>query len=143
MQILNVAASIGALLVLASSVVSLMAVFMGGRGPDLQALLDVQVAASVLGIIVILWVLASICREFGLKQGLRQIWQVMPGWLVRSLLGMLTLVLVGELSLYLVARADSLRLADGAHVPLLTAFSSTCALGALYASGKIRKASRR
>ena len=143
MQVLIVAGSIGALLVLASSIVSLMAVFMGGRGPDLQALLAGQTAAAIGGLPVTLFLLADIVRQMGWHNGWRSIWQVIPGWMVRSLLGMLTLALVGELSLFLVARSTSVQLTDGAHVPLATALSSTFALSALYAYGKIKTASRR
>ena len=120
-----------------------MAVFMGGRGQDLEVLLDSQLWASVLGALVTVWVIARFFYLHGFKKGAQVFWHLLPGWLIRSFLGIVTLVLAGELSFFLVTRSGSDQLADGAHVPLLTALSSTCALCALYAYGRIRTASPR
>ena len=139
---LVLAASIGALLVFCSSIASLMAVFMGGGGSGLSALLNAQVAASIVGALVTLWVVAEAAYQHGLGQGLRSIWNVMPGWLVRSLLGVVSLFVVGELAIFLMEEAEALDIAEGSHVPLFTALSSACALGALYARGKLSPAAR-
>ena len=127
-----IAAMVGALLILCSSIGTLMLVFLGGGGPELRALLDFQLGAAALGWVAILLVLARIISKYGIRIGAQNLFDAMPGWMIRSAMGVVLLVVAGELSLYLIANQTGLQISDGAHGPLITAVSSTLAFCALY-----------
>lgn len=119
---------------LGSSLLSMMAVFSGSTGGDLDALLHLQAAAIPLAAVAVAWSLHVIARSPGTVGVSRRLWAELPGWLVFVVVVMLSLVLVAELAFVLVSRytEEPQRWRD--HVPVATAFATAMGLAACYAA---------
>jgi hypothetical protein len=119
---------------LASSLVSMMAVFMGSASSDLHALLQVQAVATLIAVVAIaryLW--TAHCHSAG-ANAFAVIWHYLPGWLVFVVLSANSLVMIAELTFILIqSLADQARPWQE-HVPALSACLSSVALAGGYAS---------
>ena len=116
-------------LTLGSSLVSMMGAFLGSDGEDLQDLLTLQSMLIPLALGVILWQSAALAVGGGRRGTFRD---HLPGWLLFAILAANSLVLVAELSFFLVR----FHTGDGhpwqAHIPAATAFSSSIAVAFCY-----------
>lgn len=122
--------TIGWAALLLSSMVSMMAVFMGSGSSDLQGLLLLQlwlIPLQCLALAAYLW------RAQSLSSGLPALWRHTPGWLVFILCSALSLVLISELSFVLVSMLAETPRPWQEHIPAVTAFLSAFALAAAYA----------
>lgn len=122
-------------LAVGSSLVSMMGSFLGSDGEDLQDLLALQSMLVPLALGVILWQFSAIA--FDDRQGLGAFKDHLPGWLLFAVLAANSLVLVAELSFFLVR----FHTGDGhpwqAHVPAATAFSSSIAVAFCYVGYRV------
>lgn len=122
---------------LASSLVSMMAAFVGSQGADFQDLLKLQAVLVPVSIAVVLWCLALLIRQYGFGKGFRKFWSVLPGWLVFAVLAVNSLVLVAELSFILIQYHTETLRPWQEHLPAATAFSSSLALATCYVCFRI------
>lgn len=117
----------------ASSLISMMGVFMGSTSPDLRALLFVQAVAAALAVVIIAASIGVFVTGFGLAQGLRELWSRLPAWLIFMFVSVNSLVLAGELS-YLLIHILTDRLTPWIHhVPLAAGLFGSLAFCLVYA----------
>lgn len=131
--------TIGWAVLLLSSMVSMMAVFMGSGSSDLEGLLLLQlwlIPLQLLALAAYLW------RASSLSTGLSALWRHTPGWLVFTLCSALSLVLISELSFVLVTMLAESSRPWQEHIPAATAFLSALALAAGYAHLQIEQGVR-
>ena len=122
---------------LASSIVSMMAAFVGSRGADFQDLLKLQAVLVPISIAVLAWGFALLIRQYGYRYGMRKFWSVLPGWLVFAVLAVNSLVLVAELSFVLIQYHTGALRPWQEHLPAATALSSSLAFAACYVGFRI------
>lgn len=123
--------------VLMSSFVSMMASFIGSEGNDLRDLLILQTGLIPLAMIVAAWCLSLLVRRYGYPQALKVFWQRLPGWLLFAVLAANSLVLIAELSFFLLQHHTGSLRAWQEHVPAVTALSSSLALALCYVSFRL------
>lgn len=118
-----------------SCLLSLMVIFMGGgqAGPDLRGLMLLQAWAIPLEILVIGFVTALFVTASGLRGGLKRLWVAMPQWLVFGFVLLNSLFLLGELAVFIAARATGGAISLSEQVPLISLFLSSLAVLALSA----------
>lgn len=119
---------------LASSIVSMMAAFVGSEGADFQDLLKLQVLLVPIALVVVAWCLGRLVRQHGRRNAFRIFWNALPGWLLFSVLAANSLVIIAELSFVLIQHhAGNLRPWQE-HVPPAAALCSSLAAAACYVS---------
>lgn len=117
---------------LASSMVSMMAAFVGSEGADLQDLLKLQTVLVPVSITVIGWCIGTLVRRYGYRKAPRRFWNELPGWLLFAILAANSLVLIAELSFVLIRYHTSTPTPWQEHVPAASALFSSLALAASY-----------
>ncbi len=129
--------TIGWAALLLSSVVSMMAVFMGSGSQDLGALLALQVYLLPAALIAIGLYLRFAGRAVRNVGAFAQLWRHTPRWLVFVVMCAASLTLIAELSLMLLEfhEADSRPWLE--HVPAFGALVYAVALAMGYASSRI------
>jgi|GEM_PF-2485049 len=118
--------------VLVSSIVSMMATFVGSEGGDLRDLLVLQLAVLPVSVLVIAWCVAGLVRRFGAADAARAFWRHLPGWLLFSVIMADALVLIAELSFVVLQFHTGEPRLWLEHIPAATAFWSSLALAACY-----------
>jgi hypothetical protein len=118
--------------VLISSVVSMMATFVGSEGEDLRDLLILQIALVPFAIIAVLYCLGVLVRQYGFSGALQAFWQHLPGWLLFVVLAANSLVLVAEMSFLLLQYHTGNLRPWQEHVPAVSALTSSVALAFCY-----------
>lgn len=121
-------------IVLISSFVSMMAAFVGSEGEDLRDLLRLQIALVPFAIIVVLYCLSTLVRQYGYAGALQAFWQRLPGWLLFAVLAANSLVLIAELSILLLQYHTGNLRPWQEHVPAVSALTSSVALAFCYVS---------
>lgn len=122
---------------LASSLVSMMAAFVGSQGEDLQDLLKLQAVLVPVSIAVVVWCLFLLTRQFGFGNVFRTLWSVLPGWLIFAVLAVNSLVLIAELSFLLIQYHTATLRPWQEHLPAATALCSSLALATCYVCFRI------
>lgn len=120
-------------LVIGSCLVTLMGVFLGAGLDDLGPLLAAQAAAAVVAAAIALLALSWLARGRGMAAALGVVWACVPGWLVFAFCAVNTLVAMGELAFYMVARTAGREAAWHEHAPLACALAGSVAFCMLYA----------
>lgn len=118
--------------ILISSFVSMMAAFVGSDGDDLRDLLVLQIALIPFSIIVVLYCLSALVREYGYSGALRAFWRELPGWLLFAVLAANSLVMIAELSFLLLQYHTGNLQPWQDHVPAISALTSSVALAFCY-----------
>ena len=122
---------------LASSLVSMMAAFVGSHGVDLQDLLKLQAVLVPVSIAVVVWCFSLLVRQSGYGDAIRKFWRVLPGWLIFVVLAVNSLVLVAELSFVLIQYHTATLRPWQEHLPAATALFSSLALATCYVCFRI------
>lgn len=125
---------------LLSSLVSMMAVFMGSSSADLRGLLGVQSLALPVALLAIALYLRWARRHAGGRGGLRLLWAHTPAWLVFVVAAAASLTLIAELTFVLVDLHTAGSRPWPEHVPALVAIVSAVALAAAVASLEVARA---
>lgn len=120
-----------------SSVVSMMAVFLGSRSQDLAALLALQAYLLPAALIAIGLYLRFAGRAAHDAGAFGQLWDHTPGWLVFVVTCAASLTLIAELSLLLLDFHEVASRSWLEHVPALGALVYAVALAMGYASLRI------
>ena len=119
--------------VIASCLVSTMALFMGGGqdGADLQVLMHLQMVSVPLGLTATVHLLIP-RRGEPVSRRLRSLYAAIPHWLVFSAILLNLLVLSGELALVTVALATDKEVPWSSHIPLASMMTSSLAFCLLF-----------
>lgn len=123
--------------VLASSIVSMMASFVGSEGGDLRDLLVLQLAAIPFSVVVVLWCAGGLVRQFGAAEAPRVFWRHLPGWLLFAVIMADSLVLIAELSFIVLQFHLGNSRSWLEHIPAATAFWSSLALAVCYVGHRL------
>lgn len=118
--------------ILASSIVSMMASFVGSEGGDLRDLLVLQLVVIPFSVVVILWCAGGLVRHFGAAEAPRVFWRHLPGWLLFAVIMADSLVLIAELSFIVLQYHTGEARHWLEHIPAATAFWSSLALAACF-----------
>ncbi|HEX7061697.1 MAG TPA: hypothetical protein VF200_06980 [Woeseiaceae bacterium] len=124
---------------LASSLLSMMAVFSGSTGGDLSDLLNLQTVSVPVAVAATTWSYALSARRHGAAGAPRRLWAELPGWLILAVAVMLSLVVVAELAFVLAGGYTGEARPWREHVPVATAFTSALALAACYAALRMER----
>lgn len=121
-----------AMLVL-TSLVSLMAVFMGGgqSGADLGTLKTIQLWSIPVTLLITLNVLLSYPKTRTRRA--RELWDDVPQWLVFIFMLLNSLSIAGVVALYIAMRAFETSVSWEQHIPLVCLFCASLAFCAIYA----------
>jgi len=126
--------TIGWAALLLSSMVSMMAVFLGSASLDLYGLLQVQAALVPLALLAITgYVLHARYRSEN-ATALATLWRHIPGWLVFVVVCAALLTLIAELTFLLIGLLAEEPRPLLEHVPAVSAIVNAIALAAGYAS---------
>lgn len=119
-------------MIVASCLVSTMALFMGGGhgGVDLHALMLLQVLSIPVAIGAILFTLNA--------YSVKRLYVAVPQWLVFSFFMLFLLVASGEVAFMIVTQAADEAVVWTAHAPLLSMLACSFAICALYAYSGIK-----
>lgn len=119
-------------MVVVSSLISTMALFMGGGqgGVDLRELLVLQLLAIPVSVVAIVVAVAS--------YKVRQLYDALPQWMAFSFFLLLLLVASGEVAFLIVSRSTDINVQWTAHAPLLSMLASALAICALYAYTRLQ-----
>lgn len=117
---------------LVSSLVSMMAVFVGSEGEDLRDLMVLQAILIPLAAAAGVWCLGSLVLQYGCRNALRKFWDCLPGWLVFAVFAANSPVLIAELSFALLQHHTLEPTPWQERVPAATALSSSLALVSCY-----------
>jgi len=117
------------------SLITMMITFMGGSftGTDLRGLLLAQVVSIPIATLVVGYEVAAFVRGNGWGPGFKLLWQKIPAWLVLALVLVNSLVLIGELSVFLLDYLLGEPLPWTEHVPLLALLTCSIAFAVIYA----------
>ncbi len=119
---------------------TMMYLFIGGNnGGDAQALLVIQVWV---GAIAILFFLVEAVRRItvhGLANTLSAMWHAMPAWVVLALIVLNSLVMIGELSLYLRQKITGQPPLWFEHAPLLCVLACSLTFIALFSQSSLAR----
>lgn len=124
---------------LLSSIVSMMATFVGSQGADLQDLLALQVVLAPIAVTVAIGCFGLLIRRYGYRGAFERSWAYLPGWLLFAILAANSLVVIAELSFLLIERHTGNPRPWQEHVPTATALSSSVALAVCYTSFRLAK----
>lgn len=117
---------------LLGSIVSMMASFVGSQGGDLRDLLVLQMALIPFALLVVLWCIAGLSREYGFRKALPLFWKNLPGWLLFGVLAANSLVLIAELTFLLLQHYTGRLRPWQEHVPAIMALTSSVAVATCY-----------
>ena len=117
---------------LASSIVSMMAAFVGSEGADLQDLLKLQAVLVPVALVVVIWCFGFLVLRYGYRGAFRNFWGTLPGWLLFAILAANSLVLVAELTFILIQYHTGTLPPWQEHVPAAAALCSSLALATCY-----------
>lgn len=124
---------------LVSTMLSMMAVFSGATGNDLNDLLDLQTVAIPVALASAIWSFARLARTGGYREATRRFWTALPGWLLFVLCLAMALVLVAELSFVLALQGTGNGRPWQEHVPAAAAFFSSVALATCYVAFRLER----
>jgi hypothetical protein len=118
-----------------SCLVSLMALFMGGRqgGSDLHGLMTLQAGVVPIAIGISAFGVYQFVSAQGWSAGSKALWGAIPQWLVFIFLMLNSLVLFGEVAFIIVMRATDEIISWREHVPLACMFACSFAYLILHA----------
>jgi glucan phosphoethanolaminetransferase (alkaline phosphatase superfamily) len=122
---------------LLSSLVSMMAAFVGSEGADLRDLVILQTILIPFAVSVVIWIFAALIRRHGYKAALRQFWNSLPGWLLFAVFAANSLVMIAELSFILIQHHTGDLRPWQEHVPAATALFSSIALASCYVAFRL------
>jgi len=127
--------------IIATCLVSLMVVFMGGPegASDFRSLLALQLAAIPLALIATLVSLAIVATREGPGPAITLIWRALPQWMLLGFLVLNALCLFGEVSLLIVALATEAAVPWQQHVPLIAMFCCSIAFLIVYAHSRLNR----
>lgn len=129
--------TIGWAALLVSSLISMMAVFMGSGSQDLGGLLGVQIVLLPVALIAIGFYLRYAGRSDREVGAFKTLWRHTPGWLVFVVLSAASLTLIAELTLALIVyHAGGMR-PWLEHVPAVSALVYAIALAMGFATLRI------
>ena len=119
-------------MVVASCLISTMALFMGGgqAGADLRDLMLLQLISIPVAMVAIVMAVSS--------YNVKRLYATVPQWMAFGFFLLLLLVASGEVAFLIVSRAADVEVAWTAHAPLLSMFFCSLAICALYAYAGIR-----
>lgn len=140
MQAILVWVTIGWAVMLLSSLVSMMAVFLGSSSGDLNGLLAFQAAMLPVAAIAIALYLRFAGRSDRDVGGITQAWRFTPGWLVFVVLSAASLTLIAELTIQLIHWHGAQPRPWHEHVPVLSVITNAVALALGVASLNIAAA---
>lgn len=126
--------AVGWAALLLSSMVSMMAVFMGSGSADLHGLLLFQLLMIPLAVIAIIAYALQARSRAGGGSGLALLWAKIPGIMLFAVASALSMTLIAELSLVLVSQLTEHPRSWLEHVPSATSAFSSVALAAAYAN---------
>ncbi len=121
-----------------TSLVTMMAVFMGAEHPALGPLLTAQLVGSALAALLVVGALAMFVATFGPRRAPVEIWERLPGWLLFVVVSLVSLVIAGELSYLLVHTVGRRGTTLQDHAPLLAALWGSLGYCAVYAFARLR-----
>ena len=119
---------------------TMMYLFIGGNnGGDAQALLVIQVWVAAIAILVFLVEAVRRIAVYGLSDSLRTMWHAMPAWVVLALIVLNSLVIIGELSLYLRQKISGQVPLWFEHAPLLCVLACSLTFIALFSQSSLAR----
>ncbi len=125
--------AIGWAALLLSSMVSMMAVFLGSASHDLYGLLRIQLVLAPVALLAMAMYLAHAARHVATGTLLHALWRQTPGWLVFTVFCAALLTLIAELTFILISvHAEAPRPALE-HVPAVASIVNALALACSYA----------
>ena len=129
--------------IIATCLVSLMVVFMGGPqgASDFRSLLSLQLAAIPLALLAAAVSLATVGIREGLGPAVKSIWRALPTWMLLGFIVLNSLCVFGEVSLLIVAYATEATVPWQEHVPLISMLSCSVAFMIVYAHGRLNRTS--
>lgn len=113
-----------------SCLISLMVIFMGGgqAAPDLHGLMLLQAWAIPFEVLAAGFVVSLFVAASGWRAGLRRLWVAMPQWLVFAFVLLNSLVVFGEMAVFIVARSMDQPMLLTEQVPMISLLLSTLAV---------------
>jgi len=119
---------------------TLMFVFIGGgAGSDAMALLVIQACVAPVALLIFAWQVLRRVMVNGWGNSFRAMWHALPAWLVLALVVLNSLVLIGELSLFLRERLMERSPLWVEHAPLLCVLACSLAFVALFDKSSIAR----
>ncbi len=127
--------------VIATCLVSLMVVFMGGPegANDFRSLLALQLAAIPLALLAAAVALTVVATREGIGPAMTSIWRALPQWMLLGFLVLNSLCVFGEVSLLIVAYATEVAVPWQQHVPLIAMFCCSIAFMIVYAHARLKR----
>lgn len=122
-------------LVAASCLLSIMVTFMGGHrgGADMTALLMLQLVSIPASIVLIIAGVLYIRRGSDWKTAMQSLWGSLPQWLLFVFFFLNSLVVIGEIALYIASRVSGSERLWLEHIPLGSMLCASAAFLTLYA----------
>lgn len=115
-----------------------MVAFMGGQrgGADLTALMFLQLAAIPVSFSLIAAGFVSVVSNGDWRGAMRTLWVALPQWLLFMFFFFNSLVVIGEIALFIAGQMTATPPVWQAHIPLFCMLSSSSALLVLYAASR-------
>ena len=129
--------------IIATCLVSLMVVFMGGPqgSNDFRALLSLQLAAIPLALFAGTVSLTVLGMRAGFGPAMKSVWRALPQWMLLGFVVLNSLCVFGEVSLLIVAYATEVSVPWQDHVPLVSMLSCSIAFMIVYAHSRLNRTS--
>ena len=127
--------------IIATCLVSLMVVFMGGPqgSSDFRALLLLQLAAIPLALFAGALSLTVLGMRESFGRAAKSIWRALPTWMLLGFIVLNSLCVFGEVSLLIVAYATEVAVPWQQHVPLICMLCCSVAFMIVYAHGRLNR----
>tara|TARA_R110002096_G_scaffold124052_4_gene268301 strand:- start:423 stop:887 length:465 start_codon:yes stop_codon:yes gene_type:complete len=132
-------------LIVVSCLLSTMVTFMGGHrgGADMSALLLMQLASIPVSVFLIAAGLFYIRRDGNWESAFRSLWNTLPQWLLFMFFFLNSLVVIGEIALYIASQVSGWERSWLAHIPLASMLATSAAFLTLYAAQHFDNADHR
>jgi hypothetical protein len=124
--------AIGWAALLLSSLVSMMAVFMGSGSGDLHGLLRFQLFLLPVMLLAVAAYIVRAAQKAPDGRGLRLLWRHIPGMMLFAVASALSLTVIAELSFILISLLTDAPRPWLEHIPAATALCSAVALACAY-----------
>lgn len=118
----------------------MMGAFLGSQGGDLRDLMQLQLGLVPISIGVTLWLFLGLSRRKGLRGAFRA-FAVVPGWLLFAVCAVNSVVLIAELSFFLIHYHTSEPAPWQEHLPAASAFFASIAFLVSYARYRLANSS--
>lgn len=132
-------------LAVVSCLVSTMVTFMGGHrgGADMSALLLMQLVSIPVSVFLIVVGLVYLRRESNWANAIRMLWNTLPQWLLFMFFFLNSLVVIGEIALYIASHVSGWERSWFEHIPLASMLVTSTAFLTLYATQHFDNADHR